>query len=200
MYWGTAAADPASPAEDLPKQEVKGTNLSWWVFVSAFQVGTRRALLWRLKMAKALKREWELGNGFKSNWASIFKMRMLVGVHPVPCGTAVHFLSNKMGALVQFSEVIFLWRVAQKISCRRFFWIVPSTFYSEMQVKNHLPHVFGTCVVEVVCMWSAHSDASKMVTANVILSWVHGNCMSKNVPEVSAPCSPTACLRQWLCF
>lgn len=33
---------------------------------------------------------------------------MLVGVHPVSSGTAVHFLSNKMGALAQFSEVTFL--------------------------------------------------------------------------------------------
>lgn len=199
-YWGTAAAAPASPAEDLPKQEVTGTNLSWWIWVSAFQVGTCQALWWGLKMAKALKREWELGSGFKSIWASIFKMCMLVGVHPVPSGTAVHFLSNEMGVLVQFSEVIFLWRVAQKISCRRFFWIVLSTFYTEMQVKNHLPHVVVTCVVEVLGMWGSFSAASKMVTVNVILFWVHGHCTSKNVPEVSTLCSPKACLRQWLCF
>lgn len=29
-------------------------------------------------------------------------------VHPLSSGTAVHFPSNKMGGLVQFSEVTFL--------------------------------------------------------------------------------------------
>lgn len=71
MHWSPAAAAPASPAEELLKQGVR-------VLIILVGMGfclpseNMSGSLVRLKRARALKRDWQLGNGFKSNWASIF--------------------------------------------------------------------------------------------------------------------------------
>lgn len=55
-------------------------------------------------------------------------------VHPLSAGTAVHFLSREVGALVQFPEVTLLRRVAQVQRCRRLFQAVLIIFCSEMHM------------------------------------------------------------------
>lgn len=55
-------------------------------------------------------------------------------VHPLSAGTAVHFLSSEVGALMQFPEVTLLIGIAQVQRCTRLFQAVLSIFYSEMHM------------------------------------------------------------------